>query len=69
MTAENWICWQHGMKLGAKASRSAAQGLVERPFRSGNAMVRNIHTGEEWERRAGSWFKTRDHWPAKGEAS
>lgn len=60
---ENWVLFQGGQKVGTRSTRSAAQGLIERPFRSGNALLLNIKTGEEWERRHGSWFKNRASWP------
>lgn len=42
--------------------------IVDRPFRAGNAMVRNDHTGETWERRFGTWSMVQRRWPKKESA-
>ena len=57
-----WACFmwnkaERKMRFqGRKTTRRAAIGLVDRPYRSGSATVRNDNTGEMWERRRGSWF-------------
>lgn len=60
-----WVCYQGGLLRGRGGTRQAAMNLVDRPFRSGNAMVRHSGTGETWVRRNGSWFLEHKHWPKK----
>lgn len=57
MNATSWECWHGGIRQGRRSTVKAAMNLVDRPFVSGNASVRNVETGEEWERRMGSWNK------------
>lgn len=52
-----WCVFLGGSRVGSASSRQAAMNRVDRPWRSGLAAVRNERTGEEWERRRGSWFK------------
>lgn len=53
----SWVVRLGGSRIGAATTRQAAMNRVDRPWRSGTATVRNETTGEEWERRRGSWFK------------
>jgi hypothetical protein len=67
--ARLWHCWQRGIRQGSASTRQAAMNIVDRPFRSGNAMVRHERTGETWERRFGSWSRLQLTWPKKEKAS
>ena len=54
-------CWEvflGGVKVGSAATRKAALNQVERPYRPGLVQLINRKTGEAWERRRGSWFRT-----------
>lgn len=53
-----WRCWLGGNHAGRCTTRQAAMNLVDRPYRKGPALVKHESTGETWERRQGSWFKT-----------
>jgi hypothetical protein len=55
-----------GRCFGHRSTRTAAMHLVDKPYRFGTPIVRDLKTGEQWERRSGSWFKTREHWPDGG---
>lgn len=64
-----WAAWLGGVRHGSRTTtRQAAMNRVDRPFRADIAMILNQKTGERWERRGGSWFKTADKWPAKAPA-
>lgn len=62
--AKPWVCfmWNKADRqmrfVGRRGNRSQAQRLVEKPYRPGFARVRHDNTGEEWERRGGSWICT-----------
>jgi hypothetical protein len=60
MREPRWSCWHGSNHQGRRSTRQAAMNLVDKPFISGPARVRHTGTGEEWERRAGSWFKTQE---------
>lgn len=63
-----WEVWLDDRKVGSAASRRAAIKQVERLYRPGFAQVINIKTGEAWDRRKGSWFKSLDAGGRRGEA-
>lgn len=54
-----WACFRGGHFEGRRATLRGAMNLVDSPYLPGGALVRNESTGEEWERRRGSWFKTK----------
>lgn len=61
-----WECRVAGGRtLGRAASADAAKRLAEHPWAPGLIVVTNIKTGEEWERRFGSWFLVQSSWPSK----
>lgn len=63
-----WEVWLDDRKVGSATSRRGAINRVDRPYRPGFAQVINIKTGEAWDRRKGSWFKTLDAGGRRGEA-
>lgn len=56
--AAPWKLFVGGTYWGRYRTRRAAVGAVERPFVGGIVQVRHERTGERWERRGGSWFKS-----------
>jgi hypothetical protein len=59
MSGAAWEVYRDGERYGTAATREAAQGLVERPYKSGRVVICNVVSGEEWTRNRGSWFKSR----------
>lgn len=59
-----WAAIKDGMSVGTASTRKAAMNLLDRsrcsPDRHGFAIVVRAGTGEMWQRRGGSWFKTRE---------
>lgn len=54
-----WVAWVGGRRLGEFKARIVAQNSFLRPYYvRGKGEVRNMHTGETWERRGPGWYKT-----------
>lgn len=62
-----WECRLAGTikPIGRCTTRQAAMNLADKPWRSGLYVVQNTRTGEEWERRGGSWNCALQCWPSK----
>jgi hypothetical protein len=57
---EPWELYDNGQVYGKRSTREAAMNLVGKPYRSGFFVLVNVNTGEQWERRKGSWIKTNE---------
>lgn len=66
MAERRWLLQRlDGRRVGRALTRQAAMNQVDRPYRHGKFVVLHELTRETWERRDGSWIKTRDGDPTR----
>jgi hypothetical protein len=61
-----WVTYLRQQRLvGSTDTLRQAQRRVERPYVYGHVLVQNETTGEEWERRKGTWIKVKSATPLR----